>query len=113
MWPDELVQRLSREVFGRYDSNANGVLSHHEYEQYCKDIYFCLELSMDEWREVRSPRPPRAHMRRGPGPLAAGIARGRLTRGWWCEKQCDGLGVRPSHGVGVDDFVKLYTDFGR
>ena len=54
MWSAELVQKMGREIFRRYDADADGFLDRREYEQYCKDIYFCLELSVDEWNEVRS-----------------------------------------------------------
>ena len=76
-WPDGLVRKLAAEIFKRY-STSDALLTHRDYEKYCRDIYFCLELSPEEWNE-----------------------------------QCDGLGALPSKGVGFEDFVKLYTDFGR
>jgi hypothetical protein len=50
-WPTNVIGQLSCSIFGKYDVHGAGVLRQKEYEAYCIDVYFCLELSNDEWNE--------------------------------------------------------------
>jgi hypothetical protein len=50
-WPANVIDQLSRTIFEKYDARRAGVLRQKEYEAYCIAIYFCLELTTDEWNE--------------------------------------------------------------
>ena len=50
-WDSDLVRRLSAEIFSKYDGDGDGLLQHKDYESFCVDIWYSLELSGAEYAE--------------------------------------------------------------
>ena len=51
VWNGELVSKLAADIFDKYDDDGDGRLQHKDYDAFCRDIYFTLELSEAEYAE--------------------------------------------------------------
>ena len=50
-WSGELISKLAADIFAKYDEDGDGMLQYKDYDAFCRDIYFTLELSEAEYAE--------------------------------------------------------------